>query len=82
MNNLFNEVFGTSDAERKTLIEIALGVDEAGKTTAKRLYSFLDLNPGNNKQKAECICTCPACHYRMGLFSISIRPLLFFDFFS
>ena len=46
MNNLFNEVFGTLE-ERKTPIEIALGVDEAGRTTAKRLYSFLDLNPGN-----------------------------------
>lgn len=31
----------------QTPIEIALGVDENGMTTAKRLYAFLELNPGN-----------------------------------
>lgn len=30
-----------------TPIEIALGIDENGMTTAKRLYDFLELNPGN-----------------------------------
>lgn len=31
----------------QTPIEIALGVDENGMTTAKKLYAFLELNPGN-----------------------------------
>lgn len=31
----------------QTPIEIALGVDENGMTTARRLYAFLELNPGN-----------------------------------
>lgn len=31
----------------QTPIEIALGVDENGMTTAKKLYEFLELNPGN-----------------------------------
>lgn len=31
----------------QTPIEIALGIDENGMTTAKRLYEFLELNPGN-----------------------------------
>lgn len=39
-----NEIMNTST---QTPIEIALGVDENGMTTAKRLYSFLELNPGN-----------------------------------
>ncbi len=47
MNNLFNEVFGTSDVERKTPIEIALGVDDKGMTTAKKLYSFLEYDPSH-----------------------------------
>lgn len=47
MNDLFNEVFGASDVERKTPIEIALGVDDKGMTTATKLYEFLDLNQSN-----------------------------------
>lgn len=39
-----NEIMNTA---MQTPIEIALGVDENGMTTAKRLYSFLELNPGN-----------------------------------
>ena len=31
----------------QTPIEIALGVDERGMTTAKKLYEFLELNPSN-----------------------------------
>lgn len=31
----------------QTPIELALGVDENGMTTAKKLYDFLELNPGN-----------------------------------
>lgn len=31
----------------KTPIEIALGIDENGMTTAKKLYEFLELNQGN-----------------------------------
>lgn len=30
-----------------TPIEIALGIDEKGMTTARKLYEFLELNPGN-----------------------------------
>lgn len=33
--------------DMRTPIEIALGVDENGMTTAKKLYDFLELNPGN-----------------------------------
>lgn len=40
MNNLV-------DAESKTPIEIALGIDNEGKTTAKKLYDFLELNSSN-----------------------------------
>lgn len=31
----------------QTPIEIALGIDENGMTTARKLYEFLELNPGN-----------------------------------
>ncbi len=34
-------------ASMQTPIEIALGIDEKGMTTAKRLYEFLELNPRN-----------------------------------
>ncbi len=47
MNNIFNEVFGRTDTAYLTPIEIALGVDENGMTTARRLYEFLELNPSN-----------------------------------
>lgn len=35
------------DTSKLTPIEIALGIDENGMTTAKKLYEFLELNPGN-----------------------------------
>ena len=31
----------------QTPIEIALGIDENGMTTAKKLYEFLELNPAH-----------------------------------
>jgi len=34
-------------SEKKTPIEIALGVDDKGMTTAKKLYEFLELDPKN-----------------------------------
>lgn len=34
-------------AERQTPIEIALGIDAEGMTTAKRLYAFLELHPAH-----------------------------------
>lgn len=37
----------TRETSELTPIEIALGVDENGLTTAKRLYEFLGLNPSN-----------------------------------
>lgn len=40
MNNL-------ETTKMQTPIEIALGVDENGMTTASKLYSFLELNPSN-----------------------------------
>lgn len=40
MNDLINTT-------RQTPIEVALGIDENGRTTAKKLYEFLELNPGN-----------------------------------
>lgn len=39
-----NELFNVSN---QTPIEIALGIDEQGMTTAKKLYEFLELNPKN-----------------------------------
>lgn len=39
-----NEIANTST---QTPIEIALGIDENGMTTARKLYEFLELNPGN-----------------------------------
>lgn len=47
MSELFNEVFGGPDTSKQTPIEVALGVDEKGMTTATKLYDFLELNPSN-----------------------------------
>lgn len=47
MGDSFNEVFGTIDSSRQTPIEIALGIDENGMTTAKRLYEFLEMDASN-----------------------------------
>lgn len=47
MNDIFNEVFGGRDTTKLTPIEIALGIDNEGRTTAKKLYEYLELNPGN-----------------------------------
>ncbi|QEK12752.1 hypothetical protein FQB35_10655 [Crassaminicella thermophila] len=38
---------------RLTPIEIALGVDDKGRTTAKKLYEFLELNPSNYSKWAK-----------------------------
>ncbi len=45
MNEIMTQSF--VDTSHLTPIEIALGVDGNGMTTAKRLYEFLELNPGN-----------------------------------
>ena len=45
MNDIFKETFGTSDTSNQTPIEIALGVDARGMTTAKKLYAFLEKLP-------------------------------------
>jgi len=45
MNNLLNQPM--SDTSNLTPIEIALGIDKNGMTTAKKLYEFLELNPSN-----------------------------------
>lgn len=47
MNDIFNEVFTGRDTSRLTPIEIALGIDNEGRTTATKLYDFLELNPSN-----------------------------------
>lgn len=44
MKDLMNQSF--TDTSHLTPIEIALGVDENGMTTAKRLYEFLELAKG------------------------------------
>lgn len=44
MNELMNQSF--TDTSHLTPIEIALGVDENGMTTAKKLYDFLELAKG------------------------------------
>lgn len=45
MNNLMNKKL--TDTSNLTPIEIALGIDKNGMTTAKKLYEFLELNPSN-----------------------------------
>lgn len=35
------------DTSHRTPIEIALGIDEKGMTTAKKLYEFLELHPAS-----------------------------------
>ena len=47
MSEFFNEVFGAQDTQKQTPIEIALGVDSQGMTTATKLYEFLELNMSN-----------------------------------
>lgn len=47
MNDIFKEAFGTADTSKQTPIEIALGVDIQGMTTAKKLYEFLELDSSN-----------------------------------
>lgn len=42
-----NEIIKTVDTSHLTPIEIALGIDENGMTTARKLYEFLELNPSN-----------------------------------
>lgn len=44
MNNIINEVFGGTDTSKLTPIEIALGIDGEGRTTAKKLYEYLELD--------------------------------------
>lgn len=46
MSDIFNEVFGGTDTSKLTPIEIALGIDNDGRTTAKKLYDFLELAKG------------------------------------
>lgn len=43
MNDLLNQP--AVDTSTLTPIEIALGIDGNGMTTAKKLYEFLELNP-------------------------------------
>lgn len=42
------------DTSKLTPIEIALGIDEKGMTTAKKLYEFLELNPSNYSKWYKC----------------------------
>lgn len=47
MESIINAITTKAKQEMKTPIEIALGVDDNGMTTAKKLYEFLELNPKN-----------------------------------
>lgn len=47
MHDIFNETSGVPDTSKQTPIEIALGVDGQGMTTAKRLYTFLEMDMSN-----------------------------------
>ena len=47
MTDIFNKVFGGTDTSKLTPIEIALGIDSEGRTTAKKLYEFLELDMSN-----------------------------------
>ena len=44
---MVGEIINAMAGDLQTPIEIALGIDEKGMTTAKRLYEFLELNPRN-----------------------------------
>lgn len=52
MNNLTE--MRAVDTSRLTPIEIALGIDDKGMTTAKKLYEFLELNPSNYSKWYKC----------------------------
>lgn len=47
MGDIFNEIFGKTDTSKLTPIEIALGIDNEGRTTARKLYEFLELDLSN-----------------------------------
>ena len=47
MNEIFEETLKTQETSKQTPIEIALGVDAHGMTTAKKLYKFLELEPAH-----------------------------------
>lgn len=47
MSKIFNEVFGGTDTSKLTPIEIALGIDGKGMTTARKLYDFLGMDRSN-----------------------------------
>ena len=47
MSTIFNEVFNAGDTSKLTPIEIALGIDNEGRTTARKLYDFLELDVSN-----------------------------------
>lgn len=44
VNDIFKETFSTADTSKQTPIEIALGIDGQGMTTAKKLFEFLELD--------------------------------------
>lgn len=46
MSSIFNEVYGAQDTQKQTPIEIALGVDSQGMTTARKLYEYLEFSKG------------------------------------
>ena len=42
-----NEVNGLIKTTEQTPIELALGIDEEGYTTSRKLYQFLELDPSH-----------------------------------
>ncbi len=53
MSNLVKSDIQKVETTDLTPIEIALGVDEKGRTTAKKLYEFLELDPSHYSRWAE-----------------------------
>ena len=51
MNDLLNT---TIDTSKLTPIEIVLGIDENGMTTAKKLYEFLELDKSQYARWCRC----------------------------
>lgn len=41
------EIINTPNTKNQTPIEIALKIDESGRTSASKLYAFLELEPKN-----------------------------------
>ena len=54
-NIMSNSLYMPKSNVNLSPIEVVLQVDEHGMTTAKKLYRFLELNPGNYAKWCNCV---------------------------